>query len=135
MVRQDDNPIRVVVVGDEPNLREQISEVLRQGGFKPVEAGATTEAVAFIDEGVPGVVLLDTKRPTPDGTTSLRQLVRQSIMKVEEAILRETLKYTGGNKAKAARFLQIDYKTMHTKSKEYGLVPRKDTESPDKDDS
>lgn len=125
MPRQDDNPIRVVVVGNEPQVREQISHILREGGFEPLMAGATTEAVAFMDEGVPGVVLLDAKLPTADGTTSLRQLVRQSIMKVEEAILRETLKFTGGNKAKAARVLQIDYKTMHTKSKEYGLVPSK----------
>jgi DNA-binding NtrC family response regulator len=135
MLRQDDNPIRVVVVGDQPGLREQISHILRQGGFEPVLAGAASEAVAFIDEGRPGVVLLDTKLPPADGTMSLRQLVRQSIMKVEEAILRETLKFTGGNKAKAARFLQIDYKTMHTKSKEYGLMPRKEVEAPEKDNA
>jgi DNA-binding NtrC family response regulator len=131
MLRQDENPIRVVVVGDRPNVREQISHILRQGGFEPLQAGASTEAVAFIDEGVPGVVLLDSKLPSPDGTVSLRQLVRQSIMKVEEAILRETLKFTGGNKAKAARFLQIDYKTMHTKAKEYGLQPQKVTDLPE----
>jgi two-component system nitrogen regulation response regulator GlnG len=28
---------------------------------------------------------------------------------------------TGGNKAKAARLLQVDYKTLHTKVKEYGI--------------
>ena len=125
MTRSEGNLIRVVVVGDEPGIREQVSQALRQGGFEPVEVTGSTEAVAFIDKGVPGVVPLDPVLPTPDGTQSLRQLVRHSIMKVEEAILRETLKYTGGNKAKAARVLQIDYKTMHTKAKEYGLQPPK----------
>ncbi len=30
-------------------------------------------------------------------------------------------KKTGGNKAKAARLLQIDYTTMHAKLKQYGI--------------
>ncbi|MFA6235453.1 MAG: helix-turn-helix domain-containing protein [Bacteroidota bacterium] len=32
------------------------------------------------------------------------------------------MKRTGWNKAKAARILQIDYKTMQTKVKEYKLL-------------
>jgi DNA-binding NtrC family response regulator len=31
------------------------------------------------------------------------------------------LRKTGGNKAKAARLLQVDYKTLYTKVKEYGI--------------
>jgi DNA-binding protein Fis len=31
------------------------------------------------------------------------------------------LKVTGGNKAKAARLLRVDYKTMHSKTKKFGL--------------
>ena len=31
------------------------------------------------------------------------------------------LKFTGGNKARAARLLQVDYKTMHTKAKKFGI--------------
>jgi two-component system nitrogen regulation response regulator GlnG len=56
-----------------------------------------------------------------DGKVSFKEMVRRSIVKVEREILRQALEFTGGNKAKAARLLQIDYKTMHTKSKEYGL--------------
>ena len=36
-------------------------------------------------------------------------------------LLKKALKYTGGNKAKAARLLQIDYKTMHVKVKQLGI--------------
>jgi transcriptional regulator with GAF, ATPase, and Fis domain len=31
------------------------------------------------------------------------------------------LRRAGGNKAKAARLLQVDYKTLHSKVKEYGI--------------
>lgn len=53
--------------------------------------------------------------------TSLRQLVRSTVVAAERAALLHTLAKTGWNKARAARLLQIDYKTMHTKLKEYGL--------------
>jgi DNA-binding NtrC family response regulator len=51
----------------------------------------------------------------------LRELVRRSTMKVERDVIAQTLRCTGGNKARAARMLQIDYKTMHSKVKEYGI--------------
>ena len=63
--------------------------------------------------------------PTPDGdfdfTAPLKHIVRQTVEHVERSVLVEVLKQTGGNKAEAARILQIDYKTMHTKVKHYGL--------------
>jgi DNA-binding NtrC family response regulator len=51
----------------------------------------------------------------------LRQLVRRATIEVERNALLRTLRQTGWNKARAARLLQIDYKTMHNKLKEYGL--------------
>jgi DNA-binding NtrC family response regulator len=33
------------------------------------------------------------------------------------------LRKTGGNKAKAARLLQVDYKTIQSKIKHYGINP------------
>ncbi len=55
-----------------------------------------------------------------DGS-SLKELVRRKTMEVERQALTEALKKTGGNKAKAARLLQIDYTTMHAKLKQYGI--------------
>ncbi|MCB2204008.1 sigma-54 dependent transcriptional regulator [bacterium] len=56
-----------------------------------------------------------------DQGISLKDHVRKHTAHVERQILLETLKRTGWNKAKAARILQIDYKTMQTKVKEYKL--------------
>jgi len=52
-------------------------------------------------------------------------MVRQNLVQVERSILQQALRQTGGNKAKAARILQIDYKTIHTKAKEYGLTGKR----------
>ena len=51
----------------------------------------------------------------------LREIVRRSTEEVEKQVLIRALRKTGGNKAKAARLLQIDYKTIHTKVKQYGI--------------
>jgi DNA-binding NtrC family response regulator len=51
----------------------------------------------------------------------LKEAVRRSISEVERTCLVEALKKTGGNKAKAARLLQIDRKTLHTKLQQYGI--------------
>ena len=53
---------------------------------------------------------------------SLKEIVRQAVMEVEENVLSEVLKQTQGNKAEAARLLHIDYKTIHTKLKRYGIT-------------
>ena len=52
---------------------------------------------------------------------SLREIVQQGVGTVERAVLTEVLKFTGGNKARAARLLKVDYKTLHTKVKKYGI--------------
>jgi DNA-binding NtrC family response regulator len=52
---------------------------------------------------------------------SFKEIMYQSIITAEREILVQALKYTGGNKAKAARLLKIDYKTIHTKVKQLGI--------------
>jgi two-component system nitrogen regulation response regulator GlnG len=52
---------------------------------------------------------------------SLREIVQKTTADVESKILAKVLRKTGGNKAKAARLLQIDYKTIHSKIKQYGI--------------
>ena len=54
----------------------------------------------------------------------LREVVRQHLVVVERRVLTEALRTASGNKAQAARMLQIDYKTIHQKLKEYGIHPK-----------
>jgi len=51
----------------------------------------------------------------------LREIVRRHTVSLEREVLQQTLRTTGGNKARAARLLQIDYKTIHYKMKEYAI--------------
>jgi DNA-binding NtrC family response regulator len=72
---------------------------------------------------VPGLAFTPKVQGTPWRDLPLREIVRRSILTVEKEVLAQALKYTGGNKAKAARLLQIDYKTMHTKVRRFGINP------------
>ncbi len=51
----------------------------------------------------------------------LRDIVKRHTESVEKSILTDVLKYTGGNKARASRLLQIDYKTIHSKIRTYDI--------------
>ena len=53
-----------------------------------------------------------------------KEIISHRVIEVERVVLTEALKSTGGNKAKAARLLQIDYKTIHTKIKRLGISTR-----------
>ena len=52
----------------------------------------------------------------------LREIVQHRVEQVEREVLVQVLRKTGGNKAKAARILQIDYKTIRSKAKQYGIL-------------
>jgi two-component system nitrogen regulation response regulator GlnG len=53
-----------------------------------------------------------------------KEIMRHRTVEVERVVLSEALESTGGNKAKAARLLHIDYKTIHTKIKKLGISTR-----------
>jgi two-component system nitrogen regulation response regulator GlnG len=56
-----------------------------------------------------------------DGSVPFKEIVRRAVIRVERQILVQVLAQTSGNKAEAARLLQIDYKTIHKKVRDYGL--------------
>ena len=71
---------------------------------------------------VPGMAFTPKVEGEPWKGLSLKEIVRQSTTAVEREVLVHVLKVTGGNKAKAARLLKIDYKTIHEKVKKLGLL-------------
>lgn len=52
---------------------------------------------------------------------SLREIIRVRLADIERQVICDALQRAHGNKAAAARLLQVDYKTIHTKLKVYGL--------------
>jgi two-component system nitrogen regulation response regulator GlnG len=70
---------------------------------------------------VPGLAFTPRVEGSPWEDLSLKEIVQRSVVSVEREILAQALKFTGGNKAKAARLLHIDYKTMHYKVKQFRI--------------
>ena len=64
----------VLVVDDEPEIREFVAEVLREAGFRILAAGTGEEAVALAQAHRPALVLLDVMMPEMDGYTALTRL-------------------------------------------------------------
>ncbi len=58
-----------------------------------------------------------------DGNRSLKELVRSTVAQLEKEAIAKVLGETNGNKAKAARILRIDNKTLYKKIKEYDISP------------
>jgi DNA-binding NtrC family response regulator len=71
--------------------------------------------------GVPGLAFTPKVQGMPWKGVTLHKIVQQSVAAVEREVIGQALRYTGGNKAKAARLLGIDYKTIHEKVKKLGI--------------
>lgn len=56
-----------------------------------------------------------------DENLPLKEIVKRTTAEVERRVLTRVLRRTKGNKAEAARLLQVDYKTIHSKIKEYAI--------------
>ncbi len=57
----------------------------------------------------------------PPGDLPLKEIKHRKIVAMEREILAHVLQETAGNKAKAARLLHIDYKTIYSKIRQYGI--------------
>ena len=74
LVRDDGNPVRVLVVDDEPSLTELMSMALRYEGWEVRTAADGHSAVRTAREFGPDVVVLDVMLPDIDGLEVLRRL-------------------------------------------------------------
>lgn len=64
----------VLVVDDEASVRTQISDSLRNHGYRITEAGDGVDALRLARELRPAAVVLDIELPALDGTTVLQSL-------------------------------------------------------------
>lgn len=67
---------KILIVDDNEAGRYALARVLRQGGYKPLEAGTAEEGLRLISEAHPNLVLLDIKLPDANGIDICRQLKR-----------------------------------------------------------
>ena len=65
---------KLLVVDDEPNIRELLSTSLRFAGFEVVSAGNGRDALAAADVHAPDLAVLDVMLPDMDGFTVTRRL-------------------------------------------------------------
>jgi DNA-binding NtrC family response regulator len=65
---------RVLIVDDEPELRESLGAMLESHGYAVAEAANTTEALIAIEAGRPGVILTDIFLGDDDGYALLNAL-------------------------------------------------------------
>ena len=68
------HPVRVIVVDDEPDLREMIAAYLGKHGFVVAGAGDARELDALLNNGAPDLVILDVNLPGEDGFAIARRL-------------------------------------------------------------
>ena len=65
---------KVLIVDDEPRIRDLIREHLQYAGFSCAEAGDGAEALSVLAQGGIDLVILDIMMPFMDGMTCLREM-------------------------------------------------------------
>ena len=69
-----DEPVRVLVVDDEPDLADMVATTLRFDGCRTATAGDADEAMRIAREFRPDIAILDIMLPGQDGVTLLSRL-------------------------------------------------------------
>jgi excisionase family DNA binding protein len=64
----------VLIVDDDPKLREYVRVNLEMEGYAVKEAGSAEEGLGVLDESTPDLVLLDVMMPEVDGWEMLRRV-------------------------------------------------------------
>ena len=71
---ENPNPVRLLVVDDEPHIADLVATVARYEGWQAVTAGCGADALARAAEFAPDIVVLDLMLPDFDGFTVLDKL-------------------------------------------------------------
>ena len=74
MVKKTGPEAKLLVVDDEPNIRELLSTSLRFAGFEVIAAANGRDALAAAEEHNPDLAVLDVMLPDMDGFTVTRRL-------------------------------------------------------------
>jgi len=67
---------RILVVDDDPMVRDVVRRYLEEAGYAVTEAGDGVRALSEVAEGEPDLIVLDVMIPGPDGLSVLRDVRR-----------------------------------------------------------
>ena len=70
---------RILIVDDEPAIRDMVAFALRKGDFEPAHAADAREAQASIADNVPDLILLDWMLPGTSGLELARRWRREEL--------------------------------------------------------
>jgi DNA-binding NtrC family response regulator len=115
--------MEILMAYDWPGNVRQLRSVIRRAVLLADEM-ITERELCHID-AKPTEISPDQKKPWDD-SYSFKKNMRKRTQEIEREILTQALQHTGGNKAKAARMLKIDYKTIHSKVKSLGILKEGD---------
>ena len=118
----------VLVVSADPARAGQVAEALRPSGMPVSIEGRGSAAAAALGPTGPSVMVLDLQFPELD-LQRLREALGdgntapEPLEAVERRQIAAMLRYTGGNRRKAAQLLGLARSTLLAKIRRYGLEP------------
>ncbi len=121
--------LEVVVVGYDVGRREALVEALKRAGYRASGVGRLTGAAVANPAGAPDVLAIDLRDPDLDLPRLERALARshssepETLDTVERRHITTVLKYTGGNRSRAALLLGISRSTLLNKIRRYDIEP------------
>lgn len=95
------------------NIRE-LKNAIRRAVLLSEEGVVMPEQIEFLIDG-------ESVEHSPRPLMPLKELSAMALMDVEKKAIKQALEHSQGNKTKAASILQVDYKTLLTKIKQYNI--------------
>ena len=79
--------VKILVVDDEPSLREMLHDILGMEGFKVITAANGEEGLKKIYEDSPDLILLDCSMPVLDGYEVLERMRKDPVLYSKPVIM------------------------------------------------
>ena len=117
-VRELENYVRRLIVLEDPDLLEE--EILESMGWQTSGDRPVAE-VWTPDESLINSVLDNCRQEMQIQFPSLKEIRKKSLARIEKMVIEEALRRTNGNRKQAAQLLQISYKALLYKIKDFGV--------------
>ncbi|MBW1669849.1 MAG: sigma-54-dependent Fis family transcriptional regulator [Deltaproteobacteria bacterium] len=117
-IRELENYVRRLIVLKDPDLLKE--EILGSMGQQMSEDRPIAE-LWTPDESLINSVLDNCRQEMQTQFPSLKKIRKKSLARIEKVVIEEAIKRTNGNRKKAAQLLQISYKALLYKIKDFGV--------------